>query len=144
VDYNHPAWFQDRREDFLMPWWDMARKIDSLGSAGVFWTKSGLKLSQDEVQACFFLYPFSIRVDYDHPAWFQDRREDFLMHWWDMAHKIDSLGSAGVFWMKSGLKLSQDEVRACFFLYPFTIRVDYNHPAWFQDRRGDFLIPLSD
>ena len=51
ADYDHPAWFLDSREDFLMPWWDMARNIDSLGSAGVFSTNSGQKLAKDELRA---------------------------------------------------------------------------------------------
>ena len=88
-----------------MSWWDMERKIDSLGSAGVFWMKSGLKLSQDEVRACFFLYPFTIHDGYDHSAWFHDRNEDFLMPCWDMARKIDSLGSAGGIFDEFGSKI---------------------------------------
>ena len=41
--------------------------------------------------------------------------------------------------MNSGLKILQDEVRACFFLHPLTKQVDYDHCVWFSDRRQDFL-----
>ena len=90
---------------FFDAWRDMARKIDSLGSAGVFSTNPGLKLSQDEVRACFFLYQLTIHLNYDHLEWFQDRNEDFLMPCWDRARKIDSVGSAGCIFDEFGSKI---------------------------------------
>ena len=75
-----------------MPWWDMARKIDSLDSAGVFSTSSGLKLFEYEVRSRFIRFPFTTQVDYDHPVWFRDRRGRFLMPWWDLTCKSYSLG----------------------------------------------------
>ena len=62
---------------------------------GVFFIILNLKLLQNEVRAFFIVYPFIIQVDKDHPALIRDRKEDFLMPWWDMARKIDFFGYEG-------------------------------------------------
>ncbi len=94
---------QERR--FLMPWWVLARKIDSLGYVGGIFDEFGSKIVPRWSARMFISLPIH------KTGWFwsfcmvlrQERR--FLIPWWVLARKIDSLGYVGGIFDEFGSKI---------------------------------------